>query len=539
MAFSLKKKNKTFETDGLIYLFLFSTFFFLKRHHQEQLEEARRLHHQDLKASVALHNHEIDVGQKMHNQEVKLACKLHDREKEMALAMHNIALQVELLHASCENIRDTAEQYISKISTFLLVETLLLGSLFTVIIEAELPQNTQNEMGWLVTLYALTSGISFMTLSSAVYLTYAVQERVLKLRRHALGGAFKAFKEHREHWTQSITKLRDFYFRLESEREHLHDAFDEDIQTTKALVHHSSLAFALGVLSLACSVVTVMFAKLTLSFVDEDGEINHAWEAAYLFMGIFVVSIILLFGLVLREQHTDFLRPMIILRGDYCLVCTKDKLFVDPGATALDLQQEGGKENVITHLIKINITFHSKETSEPLKVDNNNVASDSFSMPAYLDPKYKVAKLLNWIPNKVGMYVITYFASDEKGNVGKASRTVIVTPAKEAGLNIVVPPSSPPPKLAVLERKVSNKKSMLDIDVDFSRHELSPSIDFDDNDSARFAIGPMESEERTSRLFNLKQKKERFSWSNLQTSGPPSEAGEEGDKDNLDEIREM
>ena len=131
----------------------------------------------------------------MHNQEVKLACKLHDREKEMALAMHNIALQVELLHASCENIRDTAEQYISKISTFLLVETLLLGSLFTVIIEAELPQNTQNEMGWLVTLYALTSGISFMTLSSAVYLTYAVQERVLKLRRHALGGAFKAFKE--------------------------------------------------------------------------------------------------------------------------------------------------------------------------------------------------------------------------------------------------------------------------------------------------------------------------------------------------------
>ncbi len=61
-----------------------------------------------------------------------------------------------------------------------------------------------------------------------------------------------AFKEHREHWTQSITKLRDFYFRLESEREHLHDAFDEDIQITKTMVHHSSVAFALGVLSLAC-----------------------------------------------------------------------------------------------------------------------------------------------------------------------------------------------------------------------------------------------------------------------------------------------
>jgi len=239
------------------------------RHHQEQIEEARRLHHQDLKASVALHNHEIDVGQKMHKQEVRLACKLHDREKEMALAMHNIALQVELLHASCENIRDTAEQFISKISTFLLVETLLLGSLFTVIIEAELPPNTQQEMSWLVTLYALTSGISFMTLSAAVYLTYATQERVLKLRRHALGGAFKAFKEHREHWTQSITKLRDFYFRLESEREHLHDAFDEDIQTTKTMVHHSSVAFALGVLTLACRLLPHSFlhsSSLPFSF---------------------------------------------------------------------------------------------------------------------------------------------------------------------------------------------------------------------------------------------------------------------------------
>ena len=123
--------------------------------------------------------------------------------------------KVELLHASCENIRDTAEQYISKISTFLLVETLLLGSLFTVIIEAELAISTHSEMPWLVMLYSITSGVSFMTLAAAVYLTYSVQERVLQLRRHALGGAFKAFKEHREHWTQSITKLRDFYFRLE------------------------------------------------------------------------------------------------------------------------------------------------------------------------------------------------------------------------------------------------------------------------------------------------------------------------------------
>lgn len=509
------------------------------RHHQEQLEEARRLHHEDLKASVSLHNREVDVGQKMHKQEVKLACKLHDREKEMALAMHNIALQVELLHASCENIRDTAEQYISKISTFLLVETLLLGSLFTVIIEAELPPSTQSEMEWLVLLYSLTSGVSFMTLSSAVYLTYSVQERVLKLRRHALGGAFKAFKEHREHWTQSITKLRDFYFRLESEREHLHDAFDEDIQTTKTLVNHASVAFALGVLTLACSVVTVMFAKLTLGFVHDDGETNHAWAAAYLFTGIFVLSIILLLGLVLREQQTDFLRPVILLRGDYCVVAKVDKIFTDPGATGLDLQQEYGEARVMTNHIKIKIAFYSKEAAKAGADASDPSAAPDLVVPAYLDPKYKVAKLHNWIPDRIGMYVITYFVADERGNEGKASRTVIVTPDKEAGVNMVVPPSSPPPKLRVLERRSKDKEYVYGVEKDISllnhlglrrlsrpssRDNLSDYFANGQNDS--FETGPMTNEERASKIFKQTVQEERISLSNLSLGGD----GEDGEK---------
>ncbi len=81
------------------------------------------------------------------------------------------------------------------------------------------------------------------------------------------------------------------------------------------------------------------------------------------------------------------LRPVIILRGDYCIVWKVDKLFVDPGATALDLQQEGGQENILTHLVKINIAFQSKERDELVRIDNNGIASDSFVMPAYLDPK--------------------------------------------------------------------------------------------------------------------------------------------------------
>mmetsp|Transcript_15214 Transcript_15214/g.38609 ORF Transcript_15214/g.38609 Transcript_15214/m.38609 type:complete len:309 (-) Transcript_15214:239-1165(-) len=283
-----------------------------------------------------------------------------------------------------------------------------------------------------------------------------------------------------------------------------------------------------------------MFAKLTLSFVDETtGEVDHAWSAAYLFTGIFIVSIILLLFLGLRERNTDVLRPVIILRGDYCVVWKVDKLFVDPGATALDLQQEGGKENILTHLIKINIAFQSKERDELVRIDNNGLASDSFVMPAYLDPKYKVAKLMNWIPNKVGMYVITYFAADEKGNVGKASRTVIVGPnTRNEPENMVVPPSSPPPRLRVHERKVSNRKTtMLDVDLDLrkwpnqvregGKRGKVPSLDFDDaamSDSGRDSFanlaGPMESEERASKIYKIKQSsegEEAFSLSNLST----------------------
>ena len=473
------------------------------RQHQEQIEQARTLHRQELKASLAIHNHDLDYSTKLHNTEVKLQCRLHDKEKEMSLATHNIALQVELLHASCENIRDTAEQYIAKISTFLLIETLLLGSLFVVIIEAELPTNMQHEMSWLVFVYALTAGLSFLTLSAAVYLTYAVQERVLKLRRHALSGAFKAFKEHREHWTQSITKLRDFYFRLESEREHLHAFFDEDIQQTKALVQHGSVCFACGIFSLGCAVATVMFAKLTLSFSHPTtGDTQHAWGAAYLFLVLFVASIVVLIGLLLREQGADVLRPVILLSGDYCLLVRAGEVFSDPGASAKDLKDEGGAENDLTDWVEISVCFHTKAHDEPVILGGAGVGQEAqharrdggpaFVVKAHVDdapvpssPRAgashararegsvdwgggaggRLARLVGWIPRKPGMYVITYQVSDEKGNVGRASRTVIASPAEGSRSDMVVPPSTPPSKLYLHETKRRRKQSLWNVEM--------------------------------------------------------------------------
>ena len=308
-----------------------------------------------------------------------------------------------------------------------------------------------------------------------------------------------------------------------SEREHLHDAFDEDIQTTKALVNHASVAFALGVLTLACSVVTVMFAKLTLGFVDEDGEPYRAWAAAYVFAGIFVVSIILLLGLVLREKQMDFLRPVVLLRGDYCVLSKVNKIFVDPGATALDLKQEGGKEQVLTHLMKIKIAYQTKGTSADHPAAQHSIQDqdNSFSMSAYLDPKYKAAKLLNWVPDRVGMYVITYYVSDEKRNVGKASRTVIVTADADQSSTMVVPPSSPPPRLRVLERK--GKKTISAVDVGQHRRDLS--LDLDGGDGLAAGARPLEREDRaTDKLRDSGEGElERFSFSNLPLSRGASE----------------
>jgi hypothetical protein len=132
------------------------------------------------------------------------------------------------------------------------------------------------------------------------------------------------------------------------------------------------------------------------------------------------------------------------------------------------------------------------------------------------------------------MYVINYFVADEKGNIGKASRTIIVTPSKDSVDSMVVPPSSPPPKLAVLERRVNSKKSTFNVDVDTSplqrlhnNNNKPPSIDFDNNDSGNFGTGPMEVGERASKIylagrdsFSINQDdNERFSLSNIQIPG--------------------
>ena len=119
-------------------------------------------------------------------------------------------------------------------------------------------------MPWLVVVYSASSGLAFMLLSVALWLTFAVQERILKFRRHALGGAFRAFKIHREHWTQSMEKLRDFYFRLESERESVTKTFDDDMQGITGLVARAGFTFCVGVLGLGVSVVCVVTAKLVV-----------------------------------------------------------------------------------------------------------------------------------------------------------------------------------------------------------------------------------------------------------------------------------
>ena len=415
-------------------------------HHKEQIRQAAALHKEQMKASLLMHNHEVGVASKIHKTDVKLACNLHDKEREMAMGMHNVELQVELLHSSCENIRDTAEQFIAKISTFLLVETLFLGSLFVVIIEAEMPTNTQTRMPWLVILYALSTGTAMLMLATSVWLSFTVQERVIKFRRVALGGAFRAFKIHREHWTQSMEKLRDFYFRLESERENLTKSFDDDAQGAKRMVKHATLTFFLGIVSLLIGVVCVFFAKSTLGYVDENGEVHSAWTAAGLFVALFVGTIVTILFLVRQEAQTDIIRPQVTLKGDYCCVLKMNSVFLDPGAIATDKKSEGGDDELVTEEIHVYISYESQEGIALLpefEAEDLKGRKVPKPMKATYHRPTGTAKVPTWTPRIPGMYIITYLVADDEGNEGMANRTVMVLPESAANRSPIVTPSSP------------------------------------------------------------------------------------------------
>ena len=69
-----------------------------------------------------------------------------------------------------------------------------------------------------------------------------------------------------------MEKLRDFYFRLESERESVTKTFDDDMQGITGLVARAGFTFCVGVLGLGVSVVCVVTAKLVVGFEGDDGE---------------------------------------------------------------------------------------------------------------------------------------------------------------------------------------------------------------------------------------------------------------------------
>ena len=479
--------------------------------HKEQIKQATQLHREQLNASLLMHNHELGAATKMHRQEVKVNCALHDREKEMALGMHNVELQVELLHSSCENIRDTAEQFIEKVSTFLLVETLLLGSLFVVLIEAELPGATQQEMPWLVVVYSASSGLAFMLLSVALWLTFAVQERILKFRRHALGGAFRAFKIHREHWTQSMEKLRDFYFRLESERESVTKTFDDDMQGITGLVARAGFTFCVGVLGLGVSVVCVVTAKLVVGFEGDDGERDPAYAAAYLFVAICGLTVFAVAFLMMKEWNKDVLRPTVSLKGDYCVLTTVNTLFLDAGAQATDQRREGGKEYALTDSILYYISYESSEGMALLpEFTDKDSAGRIKPKPkrSVFQPTTACAKVDTWIPMIPGMYIITYIVHDDDGNEGFANRTVLVTDRGDDKDDSEVAPASPVGKFD-LQREISR--------CDLPRSP-SKGEDLEMPESGPELYGPLASHDKTARTFHMRGSRHRLSVKDLQSA---------------------
>ena len=476
--------------------------------HKEQIQQATKLHREQLNASLLMHNHELGAATKMHRQEVKVNCALHDREKEMALGMHNVELQVELLHSSCENIRDTAEQFIEKVSTFLLVETLLLGSLFVVLIEAQLPLATQQEMPWLVIVYSASSGLAFLLLSVALWLTFAVQERILKFRRHALGGAFRAFKIHREHWTQSMEKLRDFYFRLESERESVTKTFDDDMQGIAGLVARAGFTFCVGVLGLGLSVVCVVTAKLIVGFEGDDGIRDPAYAAAYLFVAICGLTVFAVGFLMMREWNKDVLRPTVSLKGDYCVLTDVKHAFLDAGAQATDQRKEGGEEYALTHKIQYYISYESSDgmalLPEFTHKDTEGRVKPKPKRTLY-QPATACAKVDSWIPIIPGMYIITYIVRDDDGNEGFANRTVLVMESNYENDDSEFAPASPVGKF--------------ELRGDFSDSDLSRSPskgeDLDVPDSGPQLYGPLASRDKTTRTFQMRGSRHRLSVTDL------------------------
>lgn len=144
---------------------------------------ANHLHKEAILQTLRVHEAETQASKEYHRVEVKQSNDQHARELLQAKVQHEENIDSERRSAIRENLRDEWSQITEKAETVLIVNTLILGVAFTMLIEGPLPDEMILEYPVLAQVY--TSSLSLWycaVLSIAFQDVYVVVADVLCVR---------------------------------------------------------------------------------------------------------------------------------------------------------------------------------------------------------------------------------------------------------------------------------------------------------------------------------------------------------------------
>ncbi|KAJ9472928.1 hypothetical protein DIPPA_18008 [Diplonema papillatum] len=180
--------------------------------HSEALKEGFRLHEAEMAKSVELTQQELQEANRLHKESLEQASYYHtretkqakdimDRDHELTNTLHDVSMwaqrllhsdnkkytlklfKKELEHAQSvsrrENIRDTLVQESARAQATMIVNTLMVGCCFGIIVEGNLPSQTQPIVVIAFSL-SLTLALSFLVIS--VWFAMNLQSRIAKYR---------------------------------------------------------------------------------------------------------------------------------------------------------------------------------------------------------------------------------------------------------------------------------------------------------------------------------------------------------------------
>jgi len=139
------------------------------------------MHLEQLKQANELHSQAIFQAEKHFQQGLKLDCVLHKREMSLARELHYAQMAHDMEIARRESIRDVWSQRNQLAQTLMVVDTLMFGCAFSILVEGVLPDTTPSEV---TQIYAVVLALSLGFLFVSIWFSLNLQARMGKYDMH-------------------------------------------------------------------------------------------------------------------------------------------------------------------------------------------------------------------------------------------------------------------------------------------------------------------------------------------------------------------